>query len=49
MFHLNHIIILVLLAVGFSPTAKAQSTAIQPYEGSLHAYTCNDINVGAGY
>jgi hypothetical protein len=45
----KHIIILVLLAVGFSPTARAQSTARQPYEGALQTYTCNGITVGAGY
>lgn len=49
MSHFKHIIILVLLAVGFCPTAWAQSTASQPYEGSLHTYTCNGISVGAGY
>lgn len=49
MSQLKHIIILVLLAVGFSPTARAQSTARQPYEGALHTYTCNGISVGAGY
>lgn len=49
MFQSKHIIILLLIAAGFSPTAKAQSTARQPYEGALHAYTCNGISVGAGY
>jgi len=49
MFKLKHIIILVLLAVGFSPTANAQSTARQPYEGALQTYTCNGISAGALY
>jgi hypothetical protein len=49
MFQLKHIIILMLLAVGFSPTANAQSTARQPYEGALQTYTCNGISVGASY
>lgn len=49
MSHLKHIIILVLLAAGFSPTALAQSTALRPYEGALHTYACNGISVGAGY
>jgi len=49
MCQLKHIIILVLLAAGFSPTARAQSTARQPYEGALHAYTCNGISRGADY
>jgi len=49
MTQIKPIIMLVLLAAGFSPTANAQSTARQPYEGSLHAYTCNGISVGAGY
>lgn len=49
MFQFKHIIILVLLAAGYSPTANAQSTARQPYEGALHAYTCNGITRGADY
>jgi hypothetical protein len=49
MSHLKHIIILVLLAVGFSPTALAQSTALRPYEGALHTYACNGISVGATF
>ena len=49
MLKIKHIIILVLLAAGFSPTAKAQSTARQPYEGALHNYTCNGISAGSGY
>jgi hypothetical protein len=49
MFKLKHIIILVLLAAGFSPTAEAQSTARQPYEGAIHTYTCNGMSVGADY
>ncbi|MFA5328924.1 MAG: hypothetical protein WC384_14120 [Prolixibacteraceae bacterium] len=49
MFHLKLITILVLLAAGFSPTAKAQSTALMPYEGAMHTYTCNGITVGASY
>jgi len=49
MSQLKHIIILVLLAAGFSPTAKAQSTARRPYEGAKHVYTCNGISAGALY
>lgn len=43
------ITILLLLAVGFSPTVGAQSTALQPYEGATHTYTFNGVTVGAGY
>ncbi len=49
MIQLKLIILLVLLAAGFSPTAMAQSTARRPYEGALHTYTCNGISVGALY
>lgn len=40
---------LVITLFAFGQTAKSQSTARQPYEGALHAYTCNGISVGAGY
>ncbi len=49
MSNLKLIIILVLLAAGFSPTVKAQSTAVRPYEGAVHRYTCNGISAGAGF
>jgi hypothetical protein len=39
----------MLLAVGFSSTANAQSTARRPFEGATHAYACNGISVGALY
>ena len=39
--------VLLLLSLGLS--AEAQSSARQPYEGAMHAYTCNGISVGAGY
>jgi len=48
MFKLNHIIILLLL-FAFGQAAQSQSTARQPYEGALHAYTCNGISAGAGF
>lgn len=49
MSHLKHIIIIVLLLFAFGQTAKAQSSARQPYEGAMHTYTCNGISVGADY
>ncbi len=49
MYNFKHIIMLVLLAAGFSPAARAQSTARQPYEGAMHAYICNGITAGADF
>jgi hypothetical protein len=49
MYQPKHIIMLVLLAVGFSPTAWAQSTALIPYEGATHNYAWNGISVGANF
>jgi hypothetical protein len=49
MFHIKHIIILVLLAAGFSPTANAQSTALAPFEGATHTYQWNGLQSGDDY
>ena len=43
------IIILLLLAVGFSPTVKGQSTALQPFEGATHTYQWNGLQSGDDY
>jgi hypothetical protein len=45
----KHIIISFLLLFAFGQAARAQSSGRQPYEGALHAYSCNGISVGAGY
>jgi hypothetical protein len=49
MTQLKHIIILVITLLALGLTAKAQSTARQPYDGAMHTYTCNGISVGAAY
>lgn len=49
MNHLKHIIIAVLLAVGFSPTAWGQSSALHPYEGATHTYQWNGLQGGGDY
>lgn len=49
MSHLKPFIILVIMLFAFVQAAQSQSTARQPYEGVLHAYTWNGISVGANY
>jgi hypothetical protein len=45
----KHFIILVIVLFAFGQAARSQSTAVRPFEGALHTYTCNGISVGAGY
>lgn len=49
MTQLKHIIVLVLLLSVSILTAKAQSTALQPYEGATHTYIWNGLQEGVGY
>jgi hypothetical protein len=49
MNHIKYIIIAVLLAVGFSPTAQAQSSALHPFEGATHTYQWNGLQSGDDY
>jgi hypothetical protein len=49
MSQLKNIIIAVLLAAGFSPTAKAQSSALHPFEGATHTYQWNGLQGGDDY
>jgi hypothetical protein len=45
----SKLFIILLLLLAFGQAAIAQSTARRPYEGAMHAYTCNGITVGAGF
>jgi len=45
----KHFIILVIVLFAFGQAARSQSTAVRPFEGALHTYTCNGISVGAGF
>jgi hypothetical protein len=49
MTQLKNIIILVLLLMAFGLSAKAQSSALQPYEGATHTYTWNGLQEGVSY
>jgi hypothetical protein len=49
MTYLKHIIIAVLLAAGFSPTANAQSSALYPFEGATHTYQWIGLQSGDDY
>ncbi|HCY43606.1 MAG TPA: hypothetical protein DHV48_20090 [Prolixibacteraceae bacterium] len=49
MSQLKHIIILVITLFAFGQAAESQSTAVRPYEGAMHVYTCNGISAGADY
>lgn len=49
MSQLKHIIIAVLLAAGFSPTANAQSSALHPFEGATHTYRWDGLQGGDDY
>ena len=46
---LKHIITLVLMLLAFGLGAKAQSTALNPYEGATHTYTWNGLSQGLDY
>lgn len=49
MYRCKTIIILLLLAAGFGPAAKGQSTALQPFEGATHTYQWNGVQSGGDY
>jgi len=49
MSQFKHSIILVIVLFAFGQAARSQSTAVRPFEGALHTYTCNGISVGAGF
>ena len=49
MFQFKPFIILAIMLFAFGQAAQSQSTARRPYEGAMHAYTCNGISVGAVY
>jgi hypothetical protein len=49
MTQLKHIIVFVLMLAAFGLTAKAQSTALQPYEGATHSYTFSGLPGGMEY
>jgi len=49
MAQFKQIIVLVLLLLTFGFTAKAQSTALRPYEGATHTYKWNGLQGGVSY
>lgn len=49
MAHFKHIIVIVLLLFAFGFSAKAQSTALHPYEGATHTYTFSGLAEGLDY
>ena len=49
MINNKSIIIFILLAAGVSPTAKGQSSALQPFEGATHTYQWNGLQSGDDY
>jgi hypothetical protein len=49
MTQLKHIIVFVLMLTVFGLAAKAQSTALRPYEGATHNYTVNGLAEGLDY
>jgi hypothetical protein len=49
MTHFKHIIVLVLMLTASALAAKAQSTALNPYEGATHTYSVNGLQQGVNY
>ncbi|MBN1767259.1 MAG: hypothetical protein JW842_01990 [Prolixibacteraceae bacterium] len=49
MTHLKHTILSVFMLLALVPAAMAQGSLTEPYEGTVHDYTCDGITPGVDY